>query len=131
MAALGSENVMSRAVPVEAAFAKSSASGNDGLIAVALCGDVIQWHEIVRRQSGDPPARGFKVVDQGCVLKTEFVRKALGFDCPGKVGSFDPAICYRASDAETGLLRANARGLHKLTDNLIEAGITPAGKDGC
>ena len=108
MPAFGGENMMPVTVPVEAALAESGAGGDDALIAGTLGGNVIQWNQIVRRESGDSPARGFKVVNQSCVLKMKFLGQAAGFDSPRKVGSLNPAVSDGAGDAETSLRRANA-----------------------
>src|SRR5258708_18231496 len=131
MAAFGGEKVVAFAVPEKAAFAEAGAGGNDAVVPGSLGGNAVQWNPILAGQSGDSPAGGLEVVDQSCVLEIEFVSEAARFDGPRKIRSLNPAIVDGAGDTETSPERPNARSADKLGDDLIQAGIPPAGENGC
>src|SRR5262249_22451266 len=127
--ALGGEHVMTLAVPVQSALAQSRAGGDQRLIS-RDAGSLVQSNNILGGESANAPSRRFEVVDQKSVVDFEFVGKAPRLDRPGKIGSYNLAVCYWAGHAEAGLRRMCPGGLYKLADDFIEARIISAGKNG-
>lgn len=132
MAALGSEHVMARAVPVETPFAESGAGGNDRLVSARAAGNrnhVVERHQVTGGERADAPPGGFEIIDQNCFVEVQFVGEALRFDDPRQVGSFDATVCDWPRDSKAGLRGFGVRRLHELCDDLVQPGIMSAGKD--
>src|SRR5579863_7245445 len=131
MAAFGGENVVLRPVPIHAGFPESGAGGNYSLVAYGISFYLVERNYVLGIERRNSPGVGLKIINQNCLFQFEFVSETLGLDDPGKVGGFNPAVANRASHAEASGIGTHLCGIYKLRDDLIQAGIFAAGKDGC
>ena len=100
------------------------------MIAYRLSLDLVERDYVLGIERGNAPRIGFKVIDQKGLLDLELVGQALGFNDPGKVGRFHAPVAHRTRDTEAGGVGMQIRFIDKLGNDLVQAGILPAGKDG-
>src|SRR5579863_774650 len=118
------------AIPVHSGLAQPGAGGNDSLISNWCAARSVQKNEILGRKLRNALGVGLKVVDERDVVKFNFRDQTLGFNDPGKIGSFNASIAYRASHAEAGLIGPQRGRRQKFGYDLIQPAIFAAGKHG-
>ena len=130
MAAFAGENMVMRAVPVHAGFAKASTGGNHGLIANGNALDLIESDNILSLKQPMPQALASRSLMRTAVLDLQFVGEAMDSTIQGRFEASTRPVADGAGDTEARRCWMHDLKCHKLRDDLIQAGILTAGKNG-
>ena len=128
MSALAGEDMMLETVPVHAGFAQSSSGCDYRLIANGTSFHLVQTNDVFRIKRRNTPGIRFKIIDEQCLTKLQFVGKPLGFDCPREIGRFHTSIAYWTGDSKAGGVWAHTRAIDEFGYDLIQATVLTAGK---
>src|SRR5438309_5138471 len=101
---------------------------DDRLIANGTSFHLIQADDIFRIKRRNTPGIRFKIIDEQCLTKLQFVGKPLGFDCPREIGRFHTSIAYWTGDSKAGGVWAHTRAIDEFSYDLIQATLLTAGK---
>src|SRR5207245_9373072 len=98
MSTLAGEDMMLQTVPVHAGFAQSSSGCDYRLIANGTSFHLVQTNDVFRIKRRNTPGIRFKIIDEQCLTKLQFVVKPLGFDCLREIGRLLTSIAYWTFD---------------------------------
>ena len=92
VAAFGSDNAITPAIPNEKRFAEAGAGGEERASAARLVDARIENGEIGWIEIFDAVSPGAEIVEESHVLDGEFLGKDGGIDGPRKIGGADPIV---------------------------------------
>src|SRR5437762_12816783 len=128
MSALAGEDMMLDTIPVHTRLSQAGPRRDDRLIANGTSFHLIQADDIFRIKRRNTPGIRFKIIDEQCLTKLQFVGQPLRFDDPRKIGGFHASVANGAGDPKTGSIGPNIGAIDKFGYDLIKTTVLTAGK---
>jgi len=121
------ERPMAVTVPIQAGFAETGSSRNDGRVAGGFERTIVEDREVFLVECRESVRIGLEVVDQPDRVQAQVARQLGGIDQPGQIGRLDASTDDRPGDSKTGHGGAGVLSRQEMTDGGVERLIVAAG----